>query len=104
MSVLETRWQTYEPSCQLPRYSNITGEQLFGAIMNEKYKAMFLNMQTLSDWRRTGYPLFLDNNNNSTECDAGIPRRLPYPDLEKKSNSNVPPGDSIYDRVENDPS
>ena len=46
---------------------------------------------------------FLDNNNNSTECDAGTPRRLPYPDLEKKSNSNVPPGDSIYDRVENDP-
>ena len=104
LSVLESRWQTYEPSCQLPRYSNIAGEQLFSAIMNEKYKAMFLNMQTLSDWRRTGHPLFLDNNNNSTECDAGVPRRLPYPDLEKKSNSNVPPGDSIYDRVENDPS
>ena len=103
LSTLESRWQAYEPSCQLPRYNNIGGEQLFSAIMNEKYKAMFLNMQTISDWRRTGYPLFIDNNNNSTECVTGIPRRLPYPDLEKKSNSNVPPGDSIYDRVENDP-
>ena len=25
-------------------------------------------------------------------------------ELEKKPNSNVPPGDSIFDRVENDPS
>ena len=103
LSTLESRWQAYEPSCQLPRYNNIGGEQLFSAIMNEKYKAMFLNIQTISDWRRTGYPLFIDNSNNSTECVTGTPRRLPYPDLEKKSNSNVPPGDSIYDRVENDP-
>jgi len=100
---LETRWQGNDPSCQLPRYQNISGLDLFSAIMNEKYKALFLNMQTFSDWRRTGYPVFEDRDGNSTECDNGIPRRLPYPELEKKTNSNTPNGDSIFDRVQNDP-
>ena len=104
LSVLEQRWREFDPNCQLPRYSDIGGPDLFAAIMNEKYKAMFLNMQSLSDWRRTGFPLFIDKNGNSTECDGGVPRRLLYPELEKKTNSNVPPGDSIFDRVENDPS
>ena len=101
---LEQRWQEYDSSCQLPRYIDITGPDLLASIMNEKYKAMFLNMQTLSDWRRTGYPIFKDRDGVSTECDGGTPRRLLYPELEKKTNSNVPAGDSIFDRVENDPS
>ena len=100
---LEQRWQVFDPACQLPRYANINGTELIAAIMNEKYKAMFLNMQTMSDWRRTGYPVFEDRNGNSTECEIGTPRRLLYPELEKKTNSNVPSGDSIFDRVENDP-
>ena len=103
LEVLESRWQAFDPTCQLPRYENISGEAVFKAIMTEKYIALFLNMQTFSDWRRTGYPLFIDGNGSSTECDNGVPRRLPYPELEKKTNSNVPAGDSIYDRVENDP-
>ena len=94
----------FDPTCQLPRYENIGGTELIAAIMNEKYKAMFLNMQTMSDWRRTGYPVFEDRKGNSTECENGTPRRLLYPELEKKTNSNVPSGDSIFDRVENDPS
>ena len=101
---LEQRWQEYDSSCQLPRYIDIAGPDLLASIMNEKYKAMFLNMQTLSDWRRTGYPIFKDGGGASTECDGGTPRRLLYPELEKKTNSNVPAGDSIFDRVENDPS
>ena len=100
---LEQRWQVFDPTCQLPGYENIAGTELIAAIMNEKYKAMFLNMQTMSDWRRTGYPVFEDRNGNSTECENGTPRRLLYPELEKKTNSNVPSGDSIFDRVENDP-
>ena len=100
---LEQRWREFDQNCQLPRYAGVGGPELLASIMNEKYKAMFLNMQTLSDWRRTGYPLFKDNKGNSTECDGGIPRRLLYPDLEKKTNANVPSGDSIFDRVENDP-
>ena len=48
LSVLEQRWREFDPSCQLPRYFDINGPDLFAAIMNEKYKAMFLNMQSLS--------------------------------------------------------
>ena len=103
LSNLEQKWKEFDPECQIPRYSNISGPDLLAAIMNEKYKAMFLNMQTISDWRRTGYPKFKDNNANSTECEGGIPRRLLYPELEKKTNSNVPPGGSLFDRVENAP-
>ena len=104
LASLEQRWKQFDPECQLPRYANINSSELIAAIMNEKYKAMFLNMQTISDWRRTGYPVFQDRSGNSTECEGGVPRRLLYPELEKKTNSNVPPGDSIFDRVENDPS
>ncbi|MCF7826783.1 MAG: SusD/RagB family nutrient-binding outer membrane lipoprotein [Candidatus Marinimicrobia bacterium] len=103
LEILEARWQEYDPQCQLPRYQSLSGANLLEAIMNEKYKALFLNMQTLSDWRRTGYPHFVDLQGNSTECDNGIPRRFPYPELEKKTNSHVPQGDSIFDRVEYDP-
>ena len=93
----------FDSTFVLPRYSNISGSEIIASIMNEKYKALFLNMQTLSDWRRTGYPEFIDRNGNSTTCDGGVPRRLLYPELEKKTNSNAPEGDSIFDRVENDP-
>ena len=104
LAIIEHNWQQIDTLCTLPRYSNISGDDILAAIMNEKYKAMFLNMQSLSDWRRTGFPLYIDGAGNSTECISGVPRRLPYPDLEKSANSNAPSGDSIYDRVENDPS
>ena len=71
--------------------------------MNEKYKAMFLNIQTWSDWRRTGYPNFIDSNGQSTACSGGTPRRLLYPEKEKSTNPNFPSNDSIYDRLQNDP-
>ncbi len=103
VSVLENRWRSFDSTCVLPRYSNISGQDVISAIMNEKYKALFLNMQTLSDWRRTGYPKFQDRNGASTTCESGIPRRLLYPELEKNTNSNAPDGDSIFGRVQNDP-
>ena len=107
---IEQRWQGLGfSSASIPRYSDLSGEELFAAIMNEKYKALFLNIQTWSDWRRTGYPKFIDSNNNSTECGKtsdgiGVPRKLLYPEKEKSSNPNCPTNDSIYDRLENDPS
>ena len=44
----------------IPRYSDLSGEELFAAIMNEKYK-FFLKYAVWSDWRRTGYPSFIDS-------------------------------------------
>ena len=100
---LETKWQAVEATCTLPRYENIIGNDILKVIMNEKYKAMFLNIQTWSDWRRTGYPDFIDVSGESTSCSGGTPRRLLYPEKEKSTNPNCPVDDSIYDRVQNDP-
>ena len=95
-------------SAVIPRYENISGDTLIAALMNEKYKALFLNIQSWSDWRRTGYPRFIDSANNSTECGStdnglGVPRRLLYPEKEKSSNPKCPQNAGIYDRLENDP-
>ncbi|MDB9854637.1 SusD/RagB family nutrient-binding outer membrane lipoprotein, partial [Candidatus Marinimicrobia bacterium] len=95
-------------SAVIPRYENISGDTLIAALMNEKYKALFLNIQSWSDWRRTGYPKFIDSANNSTECGStdnglGVPRRLLYPEKEKSSNPKCPQNAGIYDRLENDP-
>ncbi len=103
IDVLEGRWRALDSACVLPRYSNTSGADVISAIMNEKYKALFLNMQVFSDWRRTGYPKFEDRSGVSTTCGAGIPRRLLYPELEKNTNPNAPAGDSIFERVQNDP-
>lgn len=106
---IEQRWRSLGyANATIPRYDDISNNDLLEAIMNEKYKALFLNIQTWSDWRRTGYPKFTDSQNNSTECGStsngvGVPRRLLYPEKEKSSNPNCPTGDDIYDRVENDP-
>ena len=109
LDAIEQRWRNLGyANTIIPRYSNISGDDLLEAIMNEKYKALFLNIQTWSDWRRTGYPKFIDSENKSTECGGtnnglGVPRRLLYPEKEKSSNPNCPSGDTIYDRIENDP-
>jgi len=106
---IEQRWRSLGyANATIPRYDDISNNELLEAIMNEKYKALFLNIQTWSDWRRTGYPKFTDSQNNSTECGStsngvGVPRRLLYPEKEKSSNPNCPTGDDIYDRLENDP-
>ena len=104
---IEQRWQGLGfSSASIPRYDNLSGEEL-EAIMNEKYKALFLNMQSWSDWRRTGYPTFIDTENNSTDVVEPVAVlvswRLFYP-RKKASNPNCPRNDSIYDRLENDPS
>ena len=106
---IEQRWRSLGyANATIPRYDDISNNDLLEAIMNEKYKALFLNIQTWSDWRRTGYPKFTDSRDNSTECGStsngvGVPRRLLYPEKEKSSNPNCPTGDDIYDRIENDP-
>jgi hypothetical protein len=67
------------------------------AIMNQKYLSSFLQIETWTDWRRTGYPtLSLADGAVTTE----IPRRLPYPDDERLYNGeNMPTGLTITSRV-----
>lgn len=67
-------------------------------IINQKYLSSFLQIETWSDWRRTGYPTLQLATGAFT---AEIPRRYPYPSDERLYNgSNEPsPLPKITDRV-----
>lgn len=94
---IEEKWGL--PANSLPRYPNLTGVDLLEAIMLEKYKALFLNMQIWSDWRRTAFPIF-----EHVPEGKRIPRRLLYSADELNTNPNTPRyDDPLYHRVENDP-
>jgi len=82
----------------MPRYSDrgLSGIDLLEAIMLEKYKALFLNVQVWSDWRRTAFPIL------EVYADRLIPRRFLYPEIEINTNPNIPMV-TLWDRLENDP-
>jgi hypothetical protein len=66
-------------------------------IMNQKYLSSFLQIETWSDWRRTGYPsLALATGAVTSE----IPRRLPYPNDERLYNGvNMPQGMTLLSHL-----
>lgn len=66
-------------------------------IMNQKYLSSFLQVETWTDWRRTGFPVLpLATGAVIPE----IPRRLPYPDEERLYNGeNMPAGLTVTSRV-----
>ena len=66
-------------------------------IMNQKYLSSFLQIETWTDWRRTGYPV-LALATGATKSE--IPRRLPYPQDERLYNGdNMPAGLTITSHV-----
>jgi hypothetical protein len=54
-------------------------------IMTQKYISMYTQVESFSDWRRTGIPDLKPAKNNSTN--NIIPRRFPYPLSERLQNS-----------------
>jgi len=65
--------------------------------MNQKYLSSFLQVESWSDWRRTGYPALVKATGAVIN---EIPRRLPYPDDERLYNKeNMPTGITITTRV-----
>ena len=66
-------------------------------IMIQKYLSSFLQVETWTDWRRTGYPVLTLATGALTNQ---IPRRLPYPQSERLYNgANMPAGLTITDHV-----
>jgi hypothetical protein len=66
-------------------------------IMNQKWLSSFLQIETWTDWRRTGFPTL---SLATGAVVSQIPRRLPYPDDERLYNGdNMPAGLSITDHV-----
>ena len=68
-----------------------------GKIINQKYLSSFLQIETWTDWRRTGFPV-LALATGATKSE--IPRRLPYPQDERLYNGdNMPAGLTITSHV-----
>jgi hypothetical protein len=66
----------------------ITGAALLDSIMMEKYVALFQNIETINDYRRTCIPAITPSANAAGF--SHVPGRLFYPRLERNVNTNVP--------------
>ena len=55
-------------------------------IIQQKYLALFLTMEPYNDYRRTGFPVLVPNQNSNTKA---IPVRLPTPSDERQYNPNA---------------
>ncbi|MFC2115987.1 SusD/RagB family nutrient-binding outer membrane lipoprotein [Bacteroidota bacterium] len=70
-----------------------TGTDLLEFIMVEKYKHMFCQLESWTDWRRTGFPQLTPKQGTR------IPRRYPYSQHERDYNGDNTPVVQIYSRV-----
>jgi hypothetical protein len=73
----------------------LTAENALQRIIEEKFIANFLNMETWNDWRRTGFPAITKVPNAMSD----IPRRLLYPQSELTSNPQPQQTARLTDRV-----
>jgi starch-binding outer membrane protein, SusD/RagB family len=72
-------------------------------IAEEKYVALFQNIEVYNDWKRLCVPRLSPGGAGGQPSPTGIPGRLPYPVGERNTNPNVPkPGDAPL-RNWNDP-
>ena len=66
----------------------LTGATLLDSIMIEKYAAMFQNIESINDYRRTCIPAITPSTNS--QGFQNVPGRLFYPQTERNVNSNIP--------------
>ena len=66
----------------------ITGAALRDSIMIEKYAAMFQNIESINDYRRTCIPNLTPSANS--QGFVNVPGRLFYPQNERNVNTNIP--------------
>ena len=82
----------------LPTLAGITGVALLDSIMTEKYVALFENIETWNDYRRTCLPALVPFNTGSANpiWRGKIPGRLYYSGSEGNVNKNIPgPGTQL---------
>src|SRR5689334_9987283 len=68
--------------------AGLTGATLLDSIMIEKYAAMFQNIESINDYRRTCIPALVHSANS--EGFLNVPGRLLYSQIERNVNPNVP--------------
>jgi len=100
LAAIEVKWGL-EPN-SLPRYdATTTGQALFDKICEEKYIALFHQIEVYNDWKRTKRPILVPYGGGDPE--TTIPHRIPYSDDERQTNPNIPPADQQPERNDNDP-
>lgn len=67
-------------------------DQDLQTIIKQKYIALFCNIESWTDYRRTGFPELTPNTGGDHNQNPGgaIPRRFAYPQTERLYNSNFP--------------
>jgi hypothetical protein len=88
-SYANTAFPASAPLLPLPAVSGVTGAPLLDSIMTEKWVAMFQNIATINDYRRTCLPTITPYLAN-TQGFHNVPGRLFYPLNERNVNPNVP--------------
>lgn len=83
-----------EATAYITAQGNLTGTQqeMLAQIIGEKYVALFLQTESWTDWRRTGYPALTANPEGVI---SEIPRRFIYPTSENIYNPNCPKNSSL---------
>lgn len=76
----------------------VTGNDLYTAIMKEKYVSLFQNIEVWNDYKRTCYPNLIPTDGSKT-----IPARLLYSGSERAANPNIPSPSQAPKRNANDP-
>lgn len=84
----ETILSFQETNCVL----NGNFEQDLRTIIKQKYIALFCNIESWTDYRRTGFPELTPNTGGDHNQNPGgaIPRRFAYPQTERLFNNNFP--------------
>jgi hypothetical protein len=86
--------------------SSLTGSDLLNKILEEKYIALFLNIELWNDYKRNCYP---EVKYKKSEDDAGNPiynyppTRVYYPEDERITNTSIPTITSQPEHNDNDP-
>lgn len=96
LSCQEAQWGV-DLTAQKEGLNGLTAAPLLDRIMNQKYIALFLNMEVLNDYKRTCLPAI-------TQRPGGMPARLYYGQQERQSNPNIPAPAQQPLRNANDPS
>jgi hypothetical protein len=80
----------------------LTGPVTLQQIAEEKYVAMFQNIEAWNDYKRNCFPTLTPGGQNFTSA-AEIPGRLPYAFSERNANPNIPAPSAQPARNWNDP-
>jgi hypothetical protein len=84
-SVLTVTQEDAPPAFVTNFASETAGTITLRKIMEQKYLALFINVEAWSDWRRTGFPILTPNPNGGNGGTA-IPRRFPTVQEERNYN------------------